>query len=466
MKPAIEPLPDYDRLIDERCGILTRIVRAERLPGVPEAYVSYVGDIADSRRSGGWQSDHASLGASFHDASAARRAAIGEAVERYCGNFVPGDLTLASYAELVAAGEPALDPEALALYSPRQYDAPGFPFTRFTRDLRVRWATGRDLMTGDSVRVPASIVYANYFSGPRRTEPCTNFVNYTGIAAGPNRDAAERAALEEVIERDATVLWWSSGGHAPAVRIDSAPMLEGALISSPGTGADAIGYQLVWIKTAFDVPVIGALIEDHELGIVGLGVACRADPLQAALKALAEAVYLRLFSLALLDPGSDAWASHATSRVLTPYRADRRYRDAFRDDFHDMTDLAHHAQIHLDRRMHRHLASLSNPATMNPTATIPLDDVPAVAGPDARAAYIERLCRHGFRPVSVDVTTPDVASAGLCVVRVVVAGLYGNAPAAFPYLGGDRLYEEPVRLGWTTERLTEDTIVRVPLPYA
>ncbi|HBL29018.1 MAG TPA: bacteriocin biosynthesis protein SagD, partial [Acidobacteria bacterium] len=72
---------------------------------------------------------------------------------------------------------------------------------------------------------------------------------------------------------------------------------------------------------------------------------------------------------------------------------------------------------------------------------------------------------RGFRAISVDVTTPDVQAAGLCVVRVIVPGLYPNAPAAFPFLGGRRLYEEPAALGWLPAPLTEADLVRVPLPH-
>jgi ribosomal protein S12 methylthiotransferase accessory factor len=75
------------------------------------------------------------------------------------------------------------------------------------------------------------------------------------------------------------------------------------------------------------------------------------------------------------------------------------------------------------------------------------------------------LARHGFRALSVDVTTPDVRAAGLSVVRVIVPGLYPNAPAAFPCLGGRRLFEEPARLGWLPGILREEDLDLTPLPH-
>jgi ribosomal protein S12 methylthiotransferase accessory factor YcaO len=58
-------------------------------------------------------------------------------------------------------------------------------------------------MTGDAVFVPASLVYV---ARPEAEEPATNTVIYPGIAAGTSPEAAERAALEELIERNAVTL--------------------------------------------------------------------------------------------------------------------------------------------------------------------------------------------------------------------------------------------------------------------
>nr|WP_243710553.1 hypothetical protein [Micromonospora sp. KC213] len=65
----------------------------------------------------------------------------------------------------------------------------------------------------------------------------------------------------------------------------------------------------------------------------------------------------------------------------------------------------------------------------------------------------------------MDVTTPDAAAAGVAVVRVVAPGTYGNPPAAYPFLGGSRLYTDPLRLGQRATPLPEADVNRVPLPH-
>ncbi|MCA9863720.1 MAG: hypothetical protein KC432_11890, partial [Thermomicrobiales bacterium] len=66
----------------------------------------------------------------------------------------------------------------------------------------------------------------------------------------------------------------------------------------------------------------------------------------------------------------------------------------------------------------------------------------------------------------IDITTPDIASAGLRVVRVIAPGTVGNAPAAFPFLGRDRVRRIPVELGWRETALDEDELNYFPLPHA
>lgn len=357
--------------------------------------------VADTRRFAPWRADRVAGGAALFDHDRARQAAIGEAVERYCGNAVPETLVRSSYRDLK---RPAVDPERLALYSAEQYTAKGFPFVPMTRDLEIEWVPGRRLDSGDDVLVPASLVYLNY-----RRRPHTNAHANAGIAAGRTLAEAEQAALLEVLERDAVTRWWMSG--EPATGIE-APVVRAL------SEATALGWQVTFLSIPGEVPVIGAFIE-HD-GIVAFGTACRTTAGAAAAKALTEAVVSYTMSLGLLDPGT--WK--AIDHPYRPFRADRAYRDDFRPDWHDLTDLELNLQLFLDPRMQGSLLDrLRNPPPGEP----PPPAEPGVAG-----------------AISVDLTLPAVRTAGLHVARVIVPGRYGNAPAAFPFLGGTRLGEVAV----------------------
>lgn len=450
-------------LLDPRTGLLTRVEPQRRRPGLPRLWVGYGASVARTDVFAPWRADRFGFGASAGDRERARRAAVGEAVERYCGNAVPRGLPLCSYAQLAACGQAALDPHTLALYSPRQYRTPGFPFTPFTRDLPVAWTPGRDLHSGDRVMVPASLVWLDYFHGPRTAEPATHALVYSGIAAGVNRAHAERFALEELLERDATTLWWSTGAEASAFAdADAVTARLGGPASGEGPGP---AVRLLHIPSEFGVPVAAAFLEDRERGMVAFGSSCRATPEAAAEKALVEAYGLYSLTRQLAEPGSEVWqavSSGALERhVFRPYRADRRYRDDFRADYRDLTDLPAIAQLYLDPRMHGEPLD-----RLRGAGRISFRDVPAIPDDAAREVYLARLAETGLRAYSVELTTPDVAVAGLSVVRVVVPGLVGNAAPAFPYLGGTRLYHAPARLGLVPRPLREDELYPHPLPLA
>lgn len=464
-------VPDFDRLVDPRFGVVLGLHPKQLEADEPAALKSFHGSVGNSRMLGQWYGDRISLGTSFNNPAAARRAAIGEAVERYCGNFVPDTLRKASFNQWQKRGEQAIDPQTLLLYSERQYAAKGFPFVPFTRDLEVYWARGRELSTGEPTWVPASLVYPNYFVDALVFEPRTNFVNLSGIATGGGREDAERSALEEVIERDAVTVWWISGSPPNLLDLDSDVRLPAALMPAHRDDPLPLSYQLFSVPNVFDVPVLGALLRDPKNQIVTIGVATRPDPVAGALKSLAEAVHLRGYSRELLTEGGRIWEMMEEGvldrRVYKPYRRDRRYLDDYRTDFHDVVDLGCHAQIYLDPRMHRHLERFDESLKADPVGR-PLSsvaEIPEADRGDLRGLYLRRLAAEGISAYSVDVTTPDVASVGLSVVRVIAPGLYGNAPAAFPHLAGRRLYEDPVRLGLLPEVPTEDELVAAPIPH-
>ncbi|GAA0957135.1 YcaO-like family protein [Actinocorallia libanotica] len=462
---------NHDQLIDARTGVIAHFIEADPEPWWPPGLsvcATHVGDLASLLP---WPADRVSTGTAFGDPARARMSAIGEAVERYCGNFVPDTLIRASHRELTGAGHRAVDPAELALYSPAQYAEPGCPFTPFTPDLPVLWTTGATLPSEEPVHVPASLVYINYHQPPRTAEPVTNFVMLAGIAAGPDDRAARTAALEEVVERDATVVWWAN--RLPARPVDVAhPRLAPYLAPAPGAGpgwATATGvrspirYRVVALPTVFDVAVLGVLLDDPGHRVSVLGVAARPDPADAVLKALAEAVTLRRYALGLLDPDGDIWVSAREGTIpiefFHAHRADRRYTDSYRPDFRDVVDLSCHSQIWLDPRLRPHLAPITGSDRV-----IGLDELPRIEG-DPYEAYLERLARAGLTAHAVDVTTSDIAALGLRATRVVVPGAYSNAPAAFPFLGGDRLRTDPVRLGLRTAPTRDDEFNLVPLPH-
>lgn len=359
-------------------------------------------------------------GAAWWDPAAAEAAALGEAVERHCAESVPV-LCRSSWAVLASKGVAAVDPDTLALYSPEQYAAPGFPFTRFDRELRVSWSEGRSVPGGAPVLVPSSLVGLS----PAEGHPLTHLPVNAGVATAPERNAATLAALEEALERHCVATAWESGvGFTP---LDPPAWLTGVL-----GGAAGVHQCFVWsVPNEFGLPVAAVLLRDRRDGILGMGTALRPQLEAGVAKAAAEAVVSCQAARRLSDEREmRALVGELPDTVLKPWRAERDYARAYRPDLRDMVDVSCHVQYHLDPgvwpELSGHLGS----------GTVP-DGWSAAREPADRSCYPSVVRDRGYRVVAVDLTTPDVASCGLAVARVVVPGLRATAPAAFPLLGGD-----------------------------
>ncbi|MEV5411297.1 YcaO-like family protein [Thermopolyspora sp. NPDC052614] len=435
-------------LVDEELGLISRIRRDRpRAPVVPSmiSYSAYPASHPDTA-----SVHQVTGGASLGDDDAARKAAIGEAVERHCADHVPDGLIRAGFRTLA---EPAVDPRTFALYSKGQYEARGFPFTPMTADLEIAWTAAEDL-DGGRVLVPASLTYVNYFRGPRREEPPTNYPVLAGTAAADSPERAREAALREVLERDAVTLWWHSG--APASPLP-APA-EGPLATGLREAAEAgLAVSLLRVPSTFDAMVAAVFVEDRRRRVVGFGSACRATAEEAAAKAFTEAIGTYETGLELLDGDGPFWrgvrCGAITRRPYLPYREDRAYLDDLRHGWRDLNDVRMHVQVYLDERLQDAVLDRLRVPSGPPLP-------PETVGP------LRSLAEQGLRVYAVDLTTRDVRAAGLSVVRVLVPGLYGSAPAAFPLLGGNRLAAEPVARGWVPGPLTEDALVLRPLPFA
>lgn len=452
--PASQTSKDdiFSPLLDARLGLVRSVRLLDRRDDLPSSLCRAQAEVSDSARFSSWHCDDRSGGFAWDSAAAARGAALGEAVERYSGNLVPAGLRRASFEDLAQAGEAAIDPESLALFSDHQYATPGFPFVPFTRSLPVLWTQGESLLDGRPMWVPASMVWVTFWTGePTRHEPKTHATPYAGIAAGPDRLWAETSALFELIERDAASWTWHGGAAIPPVAVP--PWLRDKV---QGPGLRLSFYRL---PNPFEVPVLAALAHDEANDLVAMGLAARAEPVAAALKAAAEALQLIITSRILDDPTSPYMRQvqvGAPGLGVKPWRKDRGYRKFYRRDWRDAWDLLCHLQIYHDPRMR---SALKDRLGSGPE--LALQDVIGMGchadqENDIRQELIRRLAAAGHEPVAVDVTTPDVAPTGLRVVRVVAPGLYGNAPAAFPYLGGPRL----------ASARASGSLCRRPIPYA
>ena len=110
------PEESHEALVDSRTGVVRRLTDVRHVSRAPASLKTVRATLCDLSRVSRWRVDPVAGGSVFDDRASARRAAVGEAVERYCGNIVqPHLLHRASYGEMVRAGERAVDPGSLVL---------------------------------------------------------------------------------------------------------------------------------------------------------------------------------------------------------------------------------------------------------------------------------------------------------------------------------------------------------------
>ncbi|MGW4525222.1 YcaO-like family protein [Amycolatopsis sp. NPDC004378] len=453
-RPVDPPGPRPDLLVDERTGVVTAVHELAAAPGMPARLKVCAVDVADMRRVVDWPNDRQAFGTSWHDFELARDSAIGEAVERYCGSWLPPEREIrhASFDQLKRAGVPALDPRRLNLYSPRQHATAGFPFAPLTTDTECAWVEGFSHTTREPVWVPACLVsQVPEPTGARFTDPLI-----AGLAAGTAPEHAVTSGLEEVLERDATMIWWA---NTPRLRRLQLPAEIRQLVADT---SDSYDIELIPLDNEFDVPIVAAAVFDRVRRWLSIGFATRPGALEAAKKALAEGFTLHHTCQALDDEGEVAGMRADLPHLgnLKPYRADRRYLDSYREDFADVVDLVCQQQVYLDPRAAAKVA----PWVRN----LPVrswEGLPAL-GERRLKAYQERVEARGFEVLSVDLTTRDIAAAGFHAAHTLVPGLVANFPAGLPYWGDGRIRRAAVDLGWRADPLAEDRLNVFPLPHA
>jgi ribosomal protein S12 methylthiotransferase accessory factor len=430
-------------VVDARCGIVRRCLELPLEADDPRVFcvVSEAAETVTADPGAPRQSRYGcGMGLTRQDA---RAAAAGEIVEGYAAAVCPPELIVhASFDEL---DEAAVAPEAFALFSPAQHAAftasppPGLPpFRPFTRAARTGWVHGFDLAARRVVLVPAPFVYLPYRYGPGEPYVADNLS--TGLACARSRDEAALRGLCEVVERDALSIAWQNRLSLPRIDLEAGDALGRLFRES--FACRGTRWTLLDATLDIAIPTVVAVLED-ERGGAAVGSACRADPFDAARKALLEAAQCRV-----------AWKRDLVLGSPRTYAA----------DFHDVVDFGDHGRLYTHREMRPHLAFLAGGGPPRRVAELPSADRGSVAA--TLAHCVDLLRGRGLAPIALDLTTDDVREAGYHVVRVVIPGMEAlNARHAAPFRGGRRLREVPMSLGLRASPATDAELNPLPHPF-
>lgn len=225
-----------------------------------------------------------------------KASALSEAIERYAAlyNF---DVNLfnCKLSDFIKQGQRAYGFQDLIPYSQAQYanfndnEHPDSDLKQAAipyKDEGVHWLPTWSLTEGERVYVPLTQCFSNIpFS-----DDIFGRWHSNGCAAGNTVEEAILQALFELIERDATAIWWYNKLTPPifdVVRInaDNLAKLDKCLSPNDDFGHN---YWVLDLTTDLGVPVMGAIGRDKKTGGLVMGFGCHLIPEMAAQRALTE----------------------------------------------------------------------------------------------------------------------------------------------------------------------------------
>ncbi len=422
-------------VLDPETGIVRYVAEIPAEPGEPPL-VNYSAKMASTLTYLPLGCYDANGGAGLtHDS--VRRAALGEAVERYCASvYFRDELELASHAE-VSAARRALASGELALFHERQRDSIHYPW--FGEDTRICWLPAYSLTRRHDLLVPASSVFVPYY--PFRAEEGEVTIGpgiSTGLASGRSLSAAMLSGLLEVVERDAFMITWL--GRLPVPRIDpcSSPRLKTV---AQRLDRPHLRYVLSWMATDVALPAVLCTVVDESYAppLIACGGAAHLDPETAAIKALVEAAQTR------------EWA-----RVMG-HEPEPRVIEA---DYANVTDFEDHVFLYGHGDMGESMRFL-----LDAPSVVTVDELPRAEDEKELPAALERVHAAGWEVLGVNLTTIDVEQCGYHVAKMIVpCARQLEGDHSHRLLGGRRLYEVPRTLGYEPA-VRFETLNPDPHPY-
>jgi ribosomal protein S12 methylthiotransferase accessory factor len=408
-----------DAFVSSRTGVVKNLYELTREPDAPDIF-NYVSEVCDTRQFHFQQGGKVSTGLGITRLQA-RTAAVGECLERYAaGLYDPDkDVLLATWKEMTAQGLRAAHPEDFGLYSQKQHQQHAY-LNRFTENTRIGWAKAVCLTDKNAeVWLPASCVFLPYKYMDGETQISSQIS--TGLSAAFAWDAAVMGGICEIVEREAVMLTWLH--KLPCPELSFSPDCWYSKVFEQRFARSGFAYHLCHAPGDLGLHTVFAMMVDKGRRVISTGSSTKPEPQQAALKALLETVQVRELLLSI-------------PRNRKP------------PQFH----LEPYQQLPLDEDLLAFFTSGQQRRSDGREQPLTLDELLI----NCKKAKIDVY--------AADLTTPDLADAGLKTVRAVMpqaVRLYREFE--LPFLGGKRLYEAPHKLGFPA--LSEEQLRLKPHPF-
>lgn len=389
------------RMIDPDYGLANRLVELGASAAAPDLFVTCVeggaGAYMVDHTRPDWANCSNASGAAYKR-TGAFWATLGELAERYCASIYHRAGMTQSTSD--ALGARVLPVEQMILFAKAQYAQPGFAFKPFSTSQTHHWCSGTHLNSGAEISAPAQLVYlSNEWADDMLMQTVS-----TGLACHSDPEAARLSAILELIERDGFAAAWALGMGLPHLELSNSERLQLSLETQRALANDGLRVKLYGLPNAFGVANIVAIVEDRKRGVGAFGAAAALSPIRAIEKAMLEAQH--------------TWVGLAQSMPSQFSQQGRDGNEPKRPDPRDVKTPHDHAQYYMHPETWAQLDWF-----VDGNQSLTLTDLCGADPVKTCAALVERLGAHGHQTYLFDVTTQDIRSLGLQVLRALIPGL-------------------------------------------
>jgi ribosomal protein S12 methylthiotransferase accessory factor len=426
-------------VVDARTGIINSILEHSEIPGEPR-FFHYTAHLAHLNRILPVKNFPEIAGGASIDRYEAKMRAIGEAIERYAGSlYFDDEIIYNTYNEL---SDKALNPDFFPTCSDQEYANPKNFLSKPRKDASLGWVSAFSYTKGKEVVIPASYVYLTYM--PKVGEELITMPISTGLAAGQNLYDSTLAGLCEVIERDAMMIMWLNQLSVSMIDIDT---IDNNDIIERIKRIENVGIRpyLFDMTTDIGIPSVFVILvsETGVRPIITVAAAAHPNPIKACTKALDEGIATRRYCIVRLMKETEKPKFNDLSRIRT---------------------LEHHLLLYAYPEMATAFEFL-----FQSDRTIMLKDMPKIEGTSESIlkGILHRLLKLNLEVLICDLTREDIKQSGFSVVKVIIPKMQPlSIDHNIRYLGVQRLYELPRRLGYTDEPTKEESLNPFPHPFA
>ena len=429
MKTLNSSLEKAAKFVDDNKNFITHISKSLLYNDEPKIF-AYTGTYKSRYK----KSADIACGFSFNQKVALMRV-LGEGLERYCLEKYNPKISIVGSVQDINMDY--LDPYSICAFSKKQLSKSNFKKFRIDNRPLFKWTKGFSLKRKKSVLIPAQLVSFNYV--PMKNEPTILSPISTGTATGLSLDDAVYRGICEIIERDSFMISYLNKLPSPQVNLNSIKdvRIQGMFDKLKRYKLEIIVLD---ITTDLKIPAFAALTLDSTgLGpAVSVGLKAGFAIKESIIGAIEESLMTR------------SWIRDKFIYLNPDYKQEKIIQTLEgRARFWFPTDMIKKLEFWLDSKNTKKFA-----------------DGELGSAKNKLNRAITLIEKNNMEIIYVDITHKTMKKNGFRVVRTIIPQLHPlYLDEQYPYFGGRRLYEAPVRMKFLKRIKRESQLNKIPHPF-